>query len=121
MIALLIHKVPEALGFGSYLVVKGAPRSTQLWNLLAFSVTSPLTALITYLSLRSMENDDNDLSLQYWTSIVLLFSVGTFLYVSSIHIMPEVFPRHSPHQSMPAINGEAGKNQVEAKTYGRSA
>ena len=55
---------------------------------------SPLTAIITYLSLLKMWRDEgNNHSLQFITGIVLLISVGTFLYVSSIHILPEVFPR----------------------------
>jgi hypothetical protein len=29
--------------------------------------------------------------MQTMTSLILLFSVGTFLYVSAIHIIPEVF------------------------------
>lgn len=59
---------------------------------------SPLTAIITYLSLLKMwTEDNNNENLQFITGIVLLISVGTFLYVSSIHILPEVFPRGVVH------------------------
>ena len=31
------------------------------------------------------------------TCIAMLISVGTFIYVSTMHILPEVFPRQHDH------------------------
>ena len=53
MIALIVHKIPEAFGFGSYLAVKKLSSYKFVLNLLAVSATSPLTAFITYLCLVS--------------------------------------------------------------------
>jgi hypothetical protein len=43
-----------------------------------------------------------DVPQQIWTGLVLLFSAGSFLYVSTIHIMPELLNRDSPDTDISA-------------------
>ena len=58
--------------------------------MLAFTGTSPLANVLTYLLLTSMGlNESQDLS--FFVGVLLLVSSGTFLYVSTIHILPQVF------------------------------
>lgn len=58
IIALLIHKVPEALSFGSYLIVKKVTRAQQISCVTSLGLTSPIVALVTYLLLGSFSQTD---------------------------------------------------------------
>ena len=49
-------------------------------------------------NLNSAEHEKN---LMFWVGILLLVSAGSFLYVATIHILPEVFCNtqiHRPHE-----------------------
>ena len=59
--------------------------------MLSFTGTSPLFNVITYVLLRSLGLDNYLEQLKYWVGVLLMFSGGTFLYVSTIHILPEVY------------------------------
>ena len=50
--------------------------------------------------------------LQFWVGILLLVSAGSFLYVATIHILPEVFGEgaQSHHHE-----GQADKNDILSK------
>ena len=71
-----------------------------LYHALAFSLASPLAALSTHLILRVQQRQQTKEgveSLNHNTTFVgsgLLFSAGTFLYVSVGHIMPELLHSH---------------------------
>jgi zinc transporter 9 len=87
LVALMLHKIPEALGFGSYLKTRDVPQNQKLACLLLVAGTSPVTAFLTYSSL----GQETGKELAYFTALILLFSAGTFLYVAGVHILPEVF------------------------------
>jgi hypothetical protein len=57
-----------------------AVRHTVIW----FSCVAPLGALVTYFLL-SMSGTVSGT----WVALLLIFSGGTFLYVSTVHILPE--------------------------------
>jgi len=67
-------------------------------------VTSPIFALTAYLALVYSASDLKDgskelVKLDYGVGVALLTSVGTFLYVTTMHILPEVYggEGHSHH------------------------
>ncbi|KAI8802245.1 ZIP zinc transporter-domain-containing protein [Cladochytrium replicatum] len=47
---------------------------------------------------------EDQLAMQKWTGILLLFSAGTFLYVATMHILPEIYtsPSHGSNGSKDA-------------------
>ena len=48
--------------------------------------------LITYFGLTATQDGATDLmALQFWVGILMLISAGSFLYVATIHILPEVY------------------------------
>ncbi len=53
-------------------------------------------------------NDPNLLT--FWVGIILLFSAGSFLYVATIHILPEVFG--DAHGSPDESNEDAHYSKV---------
>ena len=98
--AVLLHKVPAAIGFGSFLLHEGKNSKEMLKYLLWFTTTSPLLAALTFFALELSGIKTLSDSLMFWVGVLLLFSAGAFLYVATIHILPEVFCStdvHRPH------------------------
>jgi len=101
--AVLMHKIPTAIGFGTFLVHEGLSALSTFSYLTAFTIVSPLTATLSYIifslaSLSSLSTFSTEV--MFWVGILLLVSAGSFLYVATIHILPEVFCNtdiHRPH------------------------
>lgn len=90
--AIMLHKAPSSFGLASYLLHSGLTTAGVQTRLFIFSCAAPLGAIFTY----------SLLATQWFTytqetlSMLLLFSGGTFLYVATAHILPEI-----QHQSAP--------------------
>ena len=63
--------------------------------------------MIVFFGLLVSQKQSTDLAvLQFWVGILMLISAGSFLYVATIHILPEVYAlEHS--------NENCGKSQAE--------
>lgn len=95
--AVILHKAPAAFGLVSFLMHAGLEKKQIQKHLLAFSIAAPLLTITTYLIL-SMTGG----SLQHRLSATgngMLFSAGTFLYVATVHVLPEISGRgnHQRH------------------------
>ncbi|KAI4888532.1 hypothetical protein NFI96_026806 [Prochilodus magdalenae] len=89
--AVILHKAPAAFGLVSFLLHAGLEKSTIQKHLLAFSAAAPLLAMSTYFIL-SMTGGSPQHRLSA-TGIGMLVSAGTFLYVATVHVLPEVNSR----------------------------
>jgi len=58
---------------------------------LVFSLAAPLAALATYFGLSQKSKET--LSNVNATGFAMLFSAGTFLYVATVHVLPEIVLR----------------------------
>ncbi|VDN56064.1 unnamed protein product [Dracunculus medinensis] len=97
-LAIMLHKAPAAFGLVSFLLVEGFERFRVRRHLLAFSLAAPITAIVTFYILLLVGQQSSSLS--FTTGILMLFSGGTFLYVATVHILPELLNSnsHSHHQ-----------------------
>ncbi|XP_005097024.1 zinc transporter ZIP9 [Aplysia californica] len=95
--AIMLHKAPAAFGLVSFLLHEGLDRARIRKHLAVFSASAPLLAIITYLSL-SQQNKET-LSDMHTTGIAMLFSAGTFLYVATVHVLPEISTSHTQHKA----------------------
>mgnify|MGYP000736995190 FL=1 len=86
-----MHKIPTAVGLGTFLSKAGLPFNKIFGHLLAFTGTSPLANILTFVILSNVGLTENSDFLRFYVGVLLLVSSGTFLYVSTIHILPEVF------------------------------
>ncbi|KAK2160276.1 hypothetical protein LSH36_137g07059 [Paralvinella palmiformis] len=87
-IAIMLHKAPAAFGLVSFLLHEGFDRTRIRKHLAVFSVAAPLLSVITYFGLS--QSSKETLSTVNATGIAMLFSAGTFLYVATVHILPEL-------------------------------
>lgn len=84
--AIMLHKMPAALGFSSYLTQQNIPQDELQRMLATFALSAPAGAIGTYflLTVGVVEYAQTNLA------ICLMVSGGTFLYVAAAHILPEV-------------------------------
>lgn len=96
-IAIMLHKMPAAFGLVSFLLHEGFERNRIRKHLLVFALAAPVLAVFTYviLSQRSVESLHDTKT----TGIAMLFSAGTFLYVATVHVLPEVSLSKTQHSN----------------------
>lgn len=87
-LAIMLHKAPAAFGLVSFLIHDGLETRKIKKHLLIFSSAAPILAIVTFVALQqfstAMPSGMNG------TGIAMLFSAGTFLYVATVHVLPEV-------------------------------
>eukprot|EP00064_Thunnus_orientalis_P015579 superscaffoldBa00002913_g15633 len=87
-LAVILHKAPAAFGLVTFLMLAGLEKKFIQGHLLAFSAAAPIVAIITYFILHaSGSSSQSQLSA---TGVGMLFSAGTFLYVATVHVLPEI-------------------------------
>ncbi|XP_067634912.1 zinc transporter ZIP9 [Eurosta solidaginis] len=92
-LAIMIHKAPAAFGLVSFLLHEKIDHQQIRKHLLIFSISAPLLTLLTYFGIgQEQKNTLNSLNA---TGIAMLFSAGTFLYVATVHVLPEL--SHKSH------------------------
>jgi len=87
-LAIMLHKAPASFGLVTYLLHEGLERGRVRKHLLVFSLAAPSAAIVTFLML--MAGGRENLDTFSATGIAMLFSAGTFLYVATVHVLPEV-------------------------------
>lgn len=87
-LAIMLHKAPASFGLVTYLLHEGLERSRVRKHLLVFSLAAPVLAVLTFLLLTL--HGHGNLDTMSATGIAMLFSAGTFLYVATVHVLPEV-------------------------------
>jgi zinc transporter ZupT len=95
-LAIMLHKGPAAFGLSSFLKHIKLEESKSKLYLIMFALSSPIVAILTFFTLKdtSFATDDN-------IGLALLFSAGTFVYVATVDVLPEV---HShDHDNDPPI------------------
>lgn len=55
----------------------------------------------------------------FWVGILLLISAGSFLYVATIHILPEVFGSNGDHHDHSHTHERQHKHGFEPKQQGK--
>ncbi|KAA0711385.1 Zinc transporter ZIP9 [Triplophysa tibetana] len=109
-VAIMLHKAPAAFGLVSFLMHAGLERNRIRKHLLVFALAAPVLAMLTYVGLS--QSSKEALSDVNATGVAMLFSAGTFLYVATVHVLPEVGGMGG-HSHSPGGNGGKGLNKVE--------
>ncbi|XP_007454505.1 PREDICTED: zinc transporter ZIP9 isoform X2 [Lipotes vexillifer] len=108
-VAIMLHKAPAAFGLVSFLMHAGLERNRIRKHLLVFALAAPVMSMVTYLGLSKSSKEA--LSEVNATGVAMLFSAGTFLYVATVHVLPEVGGMGHSHKSDPA--GGRGLSRLE--------
>ncbi|XP_032705291.1 zinc transporter ZIP9 [Lontra canadensis] len=108
-VAIMLHKAPAAFGLVSFLMHAGLERNRIRKHLLVFALAAPVMSMVTYLGLSKSSKEA--LSEVNATGVAMLFSAGTFLYVATVHVLPEVGGMGHSHKSDPT--GGRGLSRLE--------
>merc|ERR1719312_602943 len=92
-LAIMLHKAPASFGLVTYLLHEGLERGRVRKHLLVFSLAAPSAAIATFLLLLSRAGSGGPDTIAA-TGLAMLFSAGTFLYVATVHVLPEVTSGH---------------------------
>lgn len=104
-LAVILHKAPAAFGLVTFLMHAGLEKKQIQKHLLVFSAAAPVLSISTYFILNaSGGSPQHRLSA---TGVGMLFSAGTFLYVATVHVLPEISSRgqQQQQQSSPHLHG----------------
>jgi zinc transporter 9 len=95
--AIMLHKAPAAFGLTSVLLKQGLSKRAARGHLIIFSLAAPFGALSTWLIIHLLGGGSavDGESGQWWTGMLLLFSAGTFLYVTSKDWRYKILTYHS--------------------------
>ncbi|KRZ52994.1 Zinc transporter ZIP9 [Trichinella nativa] len=89
-LAVLLHKAPAAFGLSTYLLNEGFEKSKIRKLLIIFSSSAPLATLLTFAGISQAQISHSASSSSNVIGILLLISAGSFLFVATVHILPEV-------------------------------
>ncbi|KPP79551.1 zinc transporter ZIP9-like [Scleropages formosus] len=109
-VAIMLHKAPAAFGLVSFLMHAGLERNRIRKHLLVFALAAPVLAMLTFLGLS--QSSKEALSEVNATGVAMLFSAGTFLYVATVHVLPEVGGTGHSHAPNGGTGGK-GLSKVE--------
>ncbi|KAK7141920.1 hypothetical protein R3I94_011571 [Phoxinus phoxinus] len=109
-VAIMLHKAPAAFGLVSFLMHAGLERNRIRKHLLVFALAAPVLAMLTYVGLS--QSSKEALSDVNATGVAMLFSAGTFLYVATVHVLPEVGGMGG-HSHAPGASAGKGLSKVE--------
>ncbi|KJE91893.1 solute carrier family 39, variant [Capsaspora owczarzaki ATCC 30864] len=104
-LAIMLHKAPSAFGLTSFLVHEGFDNRRVRKHLLIFSCSAPIGSIVTYLFLRMGGNTLLQMDPSTATGYALLFSAGTFVYVATMHVLPEIMHVHPASTSASNASG----------------
>ncbi|XP_077468670.1 zinc transporter ZIP9 isoform X1 [Stigmatopora argus] len=87
-LAVILHKAPASFGLVAFLMHAGLEKKSIQGHLLAFSAAAPIVAIATYFILHATRtSSQNQIGA---TGIGMLFSGGTFLFVATVHVLPDI-------------------------------
>ncbi|XP_022425978.1 zinc transporter ZIP9 isoform X5 [Delphinapterus leucas] len=115
-VAIMLHKAPAAFGLVSFLMHAGLERNRIRKHLLVFALAAPVMSMVTYLGLSKSSKEA--LSEVNATGVAMLFSAGTFLYVATVHVLPEVGGMGHSHKPDPAGGRGLSRLEVAALVLG---
>ncbi|XP_003743459.1 zinc transporter ZIP9-B [Galendromus occidentalis] len=94
-LAIMLHKAPAAFALVTFLLHEGLDKATIKRHLLLFSAAAPILALTTFFGIS--QNTKESMASLNATGIAMLFSAGTFLYVATVHVLPELAASKASH------------------------
>ena len=82
MLGIIMHKMPAAFSLSAFSQHSQGSVQRTWRELVVFSLATPLALLISWQILRTLE--------KYWLGLAMLASAGTFLYVATVDVLPNV-------------------------------
>ncbi|GMT11761.1 hypothetical protein PFISCL1PPCAC_3058, partial [Pristionchus fissidentatus] len=119
-LAIILHKAPSSFGLVSFLLMEGLDKPRVRKHLLIFSLAAPIGALVTYAVLITYSSDASYSSSTTTTGVLMLFSAGTFLYVATVHVLPELTQHGSGPRDYTLVDAQSPSTAGHSHSGGPS-
>lgn len=116
-LAIMLHKAPASFGLVSFLLHEKIERHHIRKHLMIFCLAAPVLTLLTYFCIGQEQKETlNSLNA---TGVAMLFSAGTFLYVATVHVLPELTQNgshsHGGHFDYRPLDTGSAESQLPPK------
>lgn len=111
-LAIMLHKAPAAFGLTSFLMREGLDKAKIRRHLLVFSMSAPALAFFTYTWLGA-SGQGRRMDTMHATGLAMLFSAGTFLFVATVHVLPEIMSKGTNNGPGPGHSHSVGFGKIE--------
>jgi zinc transporter ZupT len=91
-LGVIIHKLPAAFSVGVFSMHERGDRNKTIKDVLLFSLAAPIMIIAAYFLLGGVD--------EHYLGLAILFSGGTFLYVATVDVLPDV---HNPETGKLAL------------------
>ncbi|GMR59791.1 hypothetical protein PMAYCL1PPCAC_29986, partial [Pristionchus mayeri] len=119
-LAIILHKAPSSFGLVSFLLMEGLDKARVRKHLLIFALAAPIGALVTFFVLVTYANDASASSSMRTTGVLMLFSAGTFLYVATVHVLPELTQQGSGPRDYTLVDAQSPSTAGHSHSGGPS-
>ncbi|GMS81199.1 hypothetical protein PENTCL1PPCAC_3374 [Pristionchus entomophagus] len=119
-LAIILHKAPSSFGLVSFLLMEGLDKARVRKHLLIFSLAAPIGALVTFFVLVTYANDASPSQSMATTGVLMLFSAGTFLYVATVHVLPELTQHGTGPRDYTLVDAQAPSTAGHSHSGGPS-
>eukprot|EP00826_Nyctotherus_ovalis_P061720 TRINITY_DN8809_c0_g1_i26.p1 TRINITY_DN8809_c0_g1~~TRINITY_DN8809_c0_g1_i26.p1 ORF type:complete len:227 (-),score=41.08 TRINITY_DN8809_c0_g1_i26:165-845(-) len=118
--ALTLNKGPEIFSVSTFLLHENYKKSTVHKNILALSTITPILGFLTYITPSLFFSEMSMGESNYpAAAISLLITSGAFLYVATLHVLPEVYcsghvhkPSSHPHLPEEHVHDESHSSKT---------
>ena len=91
-VVVLMHKFPAAFSLSAYSLHERDSRSRSMLDLLFFACATPVAMIISWFFFDATESQ--------WQGLAVLFAAGSFIYVSTVDVLPTIHIRENSKQSL---------------------
>ncbi|MGY8755311.1 MAG: ZIP family metal transporter [Candidatus Poseidoniales archaeon] len=81
-VGVIAHKIPAAFSIGIFSMHERNQAKDAWKDLILFAIAAPITIILAFLLLGGVD--------EQWIGLAILFSGGTFLYVATVDVLPDV-------------------------------
>lgn len=82
VLVIMMHKFPAAFSVTAFSLHERSNPKRVKWDLLLFSLATPVAIFLSWLLLQGFNPE--------WAALAMLFSAGTFLYVATVDVLPQI-------------------------------
>lgn len=91
-VVVLMHKFPAAFSLSAYSLHERNDRTRSMLDLLFFACATPLAMILSWFFFDAGEGP--------WQGLAVLFAAGSFIYVSTVDVLPTIHIRENSKQSL---------------------
>ena len=120
-LSIAIHEAPVMFGLSTFLLHEDYDESVTKKAILFISLVNPISSIITFSIISLFSSTKTLIEESAIVPIFLLISGGTFLYISTMYVLPEIYCKISNHSHSHDYESKKSKKKDKAKKNNHSS